>query len=143
MADIRRGRLGDFDQIFPLLGQLWPEMRLEEEETRKTYLSYLDSERDYCLCALEGEELIGFCAVNIKKSLLYAGDMVYMDVLIVKEGFRKTGIGAGLLEQSSEIAREMGCRAMELDSAFPRTGAHEFYKTQGFRQLGIFFGKSL
>lgn len=143
MPDMRYARAGDFQQVFSLLEALWPEMSLDFEETEDAYGEYLDSATDFCLCMAEGDELIGFCAANIKRNLQFAGLMVYVDILIVKESFRKTGVGAALLEEAGEIGTKRGCRAMQLDSGFQRTGAHEFYGSLGFKQMGIFFGKML
>jgi ribosomal protein S18 acetylase RimI-like enzyme len=141
--EIRECRPGDFDQVVELLEQLWPEADLDTQRLRKTYLAYLEAETDECVCAKEGDKLIGFCSMNIKNSLERAGRIAYVDVLIVKEGFRKTGIGASLLERACDRARDRGCAALQLDSGFQRTGAHDFYTPQGFKRLGFLFGKTL
>jgi GNAT superfamily N-acetyltransferase len=141
--EIRRGRAGDFDQVLGLLEQLWPEADLDVNSLQKVYLKYLEAESDDCMCAVDDGVVTGFCSMNIKNCLLYAGTLTYVDVLIVKEGYRGSGVGAALLEHASSIGRERGCSGIWLDSGFQRTGAHEFYNTQGFKRLGFLFGKTL
>jgi ribosomal protein S18 acetylase RimI-like enzyme len=141
--EIRRGRAGDFDQVLGLLSQLWPEADLDAESLQQVFLKYLEAESDDCICAVDDGVVTGFCSMNIKNCLLHAGTLAYVDVLIVKEGYRGSGVGAGLLEQTSNIAGERGCAAVWLDSGFQRTGAHDFYNTQGFKRLGFLFGKTI
>ena len=142
-AEIRESRPEDFGQMLELLVQLWPESDLDAARLQAVFEASLASETDENLCAVEDDRIIGFCTINVKNSLLFAGLAAYLDILIVREGFRKTGVGASLLEAASEAARDHGCVALELDSGFQRTGAHEFYKSQGFKQMGFLFSRSL
>ena len=141
--ETRKCRSGDFDQVLALLEQLWPEMDLDAQALERVYLKYLEAETDECVCAVEDSEVIGFCSLNIKNCLLHAGTLAYVDILIVKEGYRGSGVGASMLDRALEITRERGCAAVWLDSGFQRTGAHEFYNAQGFKRLGFLFGKTL
>jgi GNAT superfamily N-acetyltransferase len=142
-AEIRDCREEDFEQVLELLQHLWPETNLDGSRLQKVFNASLEVGTEASFCAMEDEKLIGFCAMNIKNSLLFAGMTAYVDILIVREGYRKTGVGASLLETAAGAASDRGCVAIELDSGFQRTGAHEFYKTQGFKQLGFLFGKTL
>jgi GNAT superfamily N-acetyltransferase len=142
-VDIRDCLPEDFEQVLELLQQLWPEADLDRPRLEKVFAASREADTDECFCAAEDDKLIGFCTMNVKNSLLFAGLTAYVDILIVREGYRKTGVGASLLDAAAEVARDHGCVALELDSGFQRTGAHEFYKTQGFKQLGFLFGKSL
>jgi|BarGraNGADG00312_2_1021985.scaffolds.fasta_scaffold125735_1 GNAT superfamily N-acetyltransferase len=142
-VDIRDCSAGDFEQVLELLQQLWPEADLDGPRLEKVFAASREVDTDECFCAVEDDRIIGFCTMSVKNSLLFAGLAVYVDILIVREGFRKTGVGASLLDTAAQVARDHGCVALELDSGFQRTGAHEFYKAQGFKQLGFLFGKSL
>jgi len=142
-VEIRDCVPGDFEQLLELLQQLWPEADLDAQKLRKVFTTSMEVETDECFCAIEDGKLVGFCTMSVKSSLLFAGLAAYVDILIVREGFRKTGVGASLLDAAGDVARDHGCVALELDSGFQRTGAHEFYKTQGFKQLGFLFGKTL
>jgi GNAT superfamily N-acetyltransferase len=143
MFEIRDSRPEDFDQVFTLLQQLWGEAVPGKEEMWHDYMEYIESDRDFCFCAEDGGQLTGFCSANMRKSMQFPGEMLYIDILIVREGHRKTGVGRKLMEKATELAQELGCRAIQLDSGFQRTGAHEFYKRQGFNKLGFLFGRPI
>lgn len=143
MYTIRDSKPEDFEQVFTLMHQLWGNDVPGVDEMKSDFLEYIESDRDFCFCAEKDGQITGFCSANIRKSMQFPGEMLYIDILIVREGFRKKGIGTLLMRKAAELARELECRAIQLDSGFQRKGAHEFYKKQGFKNLGLLFGKLL
>jgi ribosomal protein S18 acetylase RimI-like enzyme len=77
----------------------------------------------------------------VKNSLWQKGFLGHVDELIVDTEYRGQGIGAMLLEHLVTVARERGCRRVELDSALHRKEAHEFYKRLGFESRALLFSK--
>ena len=57
--------------------------------------------------------------------------------------YRGRGIGTQLIEHLIQLAKQRGCRRVELDTAFHRNEAHEFYERQGFENRGYVFSKLL
>ena len=104
-------------------------------------MEYIESDRDFCFCGDDDGQITGFCSADMRKSMHFPGEMLYIDVLVVREGFKKTGVGQKLLERAEELARELGCRAIQIDVVFHLKGAQDFYKQNGFRQIGLLFGK--
>jgi GNAT superfamily N-acetyltransferase len=59
---------------------------------------------------------------------------LYVDLLVVPEGFRRQGLGTELLRQAEAIARKRNCIGMWLHTgSFQAPG---FYEKQGFRAFG-------
>lgn len=59
---------------------------------------------------------------------------LYVDLLVVPEGFRSQGLGTELLQKAEEIARKRGCTGLWLHSGtFQAPG---FYEKQGFTPFG-------
>lgn len=50
------------------------------------------------------------------RSELYCWNCLYIDILWVKEEFRKDGYGSALLNEVEKIAKEKGCRLIHLDT---------------------------
>ena len=80
------------------------------------------------VCAVEDGDVVGFGSLIIKNNLWQAGYLAHIDELIVSKERRGLGIGSALLAAVIAIAKEAGCSRVELDSAYHRSAAHEFYQ---------------
>ena len=78
---------------------------------------------------LDGDMLAGI------NSMLYCWNCLYIDVLWVKEEFRKEGYGSVLLNEVEKIAKEKGCKLIHLDT-FDFQGK-DFYLKHGYEIFGV------
>ncbi len=69
--------------------------------------------------------------------------MGHVDELVVDKQHRGKGLGKKLLDEIVKIALENNCKRIELDSAFHRKQADEFYKSYGFENRAFLFSKVL
>ena len=69
--------------------------------------------------------------------------MCHICELVVDEAFRGKSIGTDLIKTASEVAKKRGCKKIELDSAFNRKRAHNFYNKIGFENRAYLFSKNL
>jgi glucosamine-phosphate N-acetyltransferase len=139
MIEIRDCINSDFDQVFGLLRQLWPDRALERAMIEESFLRGLGSDSHRYISAVVGDSVVGFCSIIVRSSIWAQGYLGYIDELVVDEVHRGKGIGGRLLQQAVELAKEAGCRKVELDSAFHREEAHKFYERQGFESRGFIF----
>jgi len=126
-----------------LLAQLWPGKPLDPMGLRNVYNRALASDRQLYLCALDGQQVVGFGSLAIKANLWSEAFVGFVDEMVVDEAHRGQGIGSQILGQLTIWAREHGCNRIELDSAFHRKGAHAFYERHGFQSRGYLFSKLL
>jgi GNAT superfamily N-acetyltransferase len=77
----------------------------------------------------EGEILAG---VN---SMIYCWRVLAIDVLWVKEAYRKMGYGTRLLQELEKVAKEEKCSMIHLDTFDFQ--AKRFYEKNGFEVFGI------
>lgn len=143
MIQIRPCRAEDFDGVVRLLGQLWPGKPLNPAALRVVYDRALASEAQVYLCAVSGNSVVGFGSVTVKNNLWHEGCAANIDELVVDSEFRGQGIGTQLLEELVAIARKWRCGRVELDSAFHRKEAHQFYEKHGFENRAYLFSKIL
>lgn len=68
-------------------------------------------------------------------SMLYCWNCLYIDVLWVKEEFRKEGYGSVLLNEVEKIAKEKGCKLIHLDTFDFQ--AKDFYIKHGYEVFGV------
>jgi GNAT superfamily N-acetyltransferase len=140
---IRPAKPEDFDNIVPLFRQLWPAGPLDLRAARDMFDRGLASEARAYLCACLEDRIIGFCTLQIRDCLWLQAEIGYLCDLVVDHEHRNAGVGTALVEKAIEIARERGCRRMELDSGFHRVEAHRFYEHRGFEKRAFLFSKIL
>lgn len=140
---IRKAQAADFEQVYPLFEQLWPNKELDKEALNTVFTRGIESPTDELLCAFDGSKVVGFCAYAIVNNLWQAGYITYMYALVVDEKYRGQGIGGMLLQESIADSKAKGMKRLELDSAFHREKAHEFYIKAGFEKRAFLFSYPL
>lgn len=68
-------------------------------------------------------------------SVLYCWNCLYIDILWVKEEYRKEGYGSALLNEVENIAKQKGCKLVHLDTFDFQ--AKDFYLKHGYEVFGI------
>jgi GNAT superfamily N-acetyltransferase len=139
----RKVKVEDFKSVFILFGQLWPGKELNHDELFRVYQRGLTSGNDEYLCAVDNKKIIGFCALAIVNNFWQEGYIGYIYAMIIDEAHRGKGIGAQLLQQAYEEAKERGCKKLELDSGFQRLQAHQFYEKNGYLKRAFLFSKDI
>lgn len=140
---IKPCRPDDFAAVVHLLRQLWPDRDLDMATLRNVYDRGVRAKSQVYLCATDGEDVLGFASLTIKNNLWQAGNLGHVDELVVDEKHRGWGLGTQLLNEIITQARQRGCARVELESAFHRKNAHQFYQRQGFENRGYLFSKRL
>jgi GNAT superfamily N-acetyltransferase len=143
VAQIRKCVSADFQQIATLLVQLWPQKVQNLAKLRGAFDRALASTTQRYFCAVEDGEIVGFASLSMKYSLWQEALLANLDELVVDEAQRGQGIGGALLDYIVDVARKTGCSRIELDSAFHRTEAHEFYERRGFEKRAFLFTMAL
>ena len=141
--EIRFSGPDDFQFIFNLLKQLWPDSNLDYGDLHMVFQKALGSESQRLIVGLIQDQIVGFCSMTLKNNFWQSGNLGFVDELIVDKKFRGQGIGKSLLEKMTSIAKENGCKRIELDSAFHRKEAHVFYEKNGFESRAYLFSKKL
>jgi ribosomal protein S18 acetylase RimI-like enzyme len=129
----------DFDQVYPLFEQLWPDKALDREALFQVFSRGAASETDVLLCAEVNHRIIGFCAYAIVNNLWQAGRIAYVYAMVVDAACRGQGIGTELIREVIDSAGKRGLKRVELDSGFPREKAHAFYEKLGFEKRAYLF----
>jgi len=136
---IRDVTSGDFDEIYPLFEQLWPNKKLNRTELNKVFSRGAASQTDELLCAVLDDTIIGFCAYAIINNLWQEGYISYVYAMIVDEKQRGKGYGTKLINEVIAKSKKQGMKRIELDSGFQRERAHQFYEKLGFEKRAYLF----
>ncbi|MEY7359845.1 GNAT family N-acetyltransferase [Klebsiella quasipneumoniae] len=66
-----------------------------------------------------------------------------ISALVIEESSRGSGIGQQLLHAAERLARDKQCAHIELSSSEKRIRAHQFYETNGYKEVRKRFVKRL
>lgn len=86
------------------------------------------------LVAEHDGELLGLATVATASILIYPHPVARLTALVVRASARRQGVGRRLVEETVELARQLGCEGLELTSGLrpERDDAHRFYEALGF-----------
>lgn len=140
---IRLAEQEDFETIFGLLKQLWPDLDLDYKTLSKIYLKSIDSEVQQLISGIADNKIVGFCSLTIKNNLWQAGNLGHIDELVIDEEYRGNGFGKLMIESITEIAQNLKCKRIELDTAFYRKESHKFYESIGYKNRAYLFSRKL
>jgi Acetyltransferases len=136
---IRNASNEDFDSVYPLFEQLWPNKKLNRAELNKVFRRGITSQTDELFCAVLDGTVIGFCAYALVNNLWQEGYISYIYAMVVDEKQRGKGYGTKLISEAITKSKKQGMKRVELDSGFQREKAHEFYIKLGFEKRAYLF----
>jgi GNAT superfamily N-acetyltransferase len=152
VVQIRDARAEDFEACLPLLWQLWPALEPRSDQDRAVVdgmrTAFCDLLEDSNARTLLAEEdgavsVVGLLDLTFRRTLFHHGWTMIIEDLIVKETHRREGVARRLVEYAEQLARECGCRAIELTSDLHRHGTHQFWEALGYDRCAYQFRKGL
>lgn len=143
MIKVRELTINDVENLINLLEQLWIDKQIDLTAVKRVIETGLNNDYQVYICATDSENLVGYCSLTIKNNLWVLANLGNVDELVVDSKYRNRGIGKMLMSKIEKIAKEHGCKRLELDSAFHRTIAHEFYERSGFEKRAYLFSKEI
>lgn len=96
----------------------------------------------HCLGAFFNDELIGCSGFWILHKY-YVGKHLEPDNVIVLPEHQNRGLGHHMMDWLEQHAREMGCRALELNCYVGNPDGLRFWRSRGYRTLGEHMRKDL
>lgn len=100
------------------------------EEMKEFYKISKNDKNIHVLGYYINDNLVGTITLNI--SILPSGKDATICDFVIKEEYRRLGIGTKLMNKAEEIARKENVNSIYLFSGYHRKGAHELYKKLGY-----------
>ena len=139
----RMARLEDIPDLQDLYGQLIPEESPSLDDMRATLERILSDEEhgQIVIADLDGQ-VVGTCQLIVYDNLIRTPrKKAVIDSVVVREGFRRRGIGTAMMAWSVDALRQRQCSKVAVSAAFFRTEAHGMYAKLGFEQAGHTFAQ--
>lgn len=103
------------------------------QESIKIYKQMLEDKNYVILIAKEGNMIVGSSLGVVVKSLAVCGKpFLVIEAVIIKNQFRRKGIGKKIFDKLDEFAMKNKCAYSILVSSANRKEAHKFYESLGF-----------
>lgn len=130
---LRRAMISDAKAIYELCrSELGYDFSLEQVETNVRRL--IGDSTNLLLVAEQNNELAGFVHANSHEPV-YAPKMKSVMALVVREEFRKQGLGHSLVGAVENWAIESGASGVRLNSGDTMNDALHFYKSMGYEYI--------
>ena len=148
---IRKAKIEDVEQIIPIMIELQKVhivgredifKNKEYKETKKEVIEKILDKNSNVLIAID-EELkvcgVLICRVKIIENHINIKDtrILWIDEIVIKDEFKRQGIGKKLIYKAKEIAKKENCSRLELNCWIFNKNAIEFYKKIGMNEQRI------
>jgi GNAT superfamily N-acetyltransferase len=134
---IQMAQAGDSNAVVALLAEQFREHGIElgPEPLSAAVMGLLsDAARGRILLAYDPDP-VGVAVLAFTWTLEHGGFVAWLDELFVVPEHRGRGIGRALLVRAVAVARENGCRAVELEVDPAHARAEHLYQREGFAAL--------
>jgi GNAT superfamily N-acetyltransferase len=130
----------------PAILEIYSQPQIDGERTlsvkkAKARLQRMADYPDYSLYVAVAEQIvIGTFALLIMDNIVHFGARSgVLEAIGVAPSWQRSGVGKVMIEFALEKCRQKGCYKLAVSADLKRLGAHEFYRSLGFRQHGISF----
>lgn len=127
---IRVARIEDAKAIVGLSLQMGSHA-LSEKETREMIAKFLSQTNEAIFVAENEGKILGYVSLYSNFEIL-TGPQARIDVIVVDENTRGSGVGRKLMAKAEEWAKENGSKTMKLASNAKRPESHIFYEKIGY-----------
>ena len=87
--------------------------------------------------------VVGLVTAHTFATMHSSSPVAWLTALVVSERARGSGVGRALVHRAEDWARSVAARRISVTSGAQRKDAHEFYRSLGYAQTGVRFGKPL
>jgi GNAT superfamily N-acetyltransferase len=131
---IDRASLEDLDVAVALLAHQFEEhgIALQSTDLAEAVKGHLVDERRGAVLVAGDPEPVGVAVLAYIWTLEHGGLVAWLEELYVVSARRGRGVGQALLERAVEVAREHGCRAVDLEVDVDHARAERLYRRNGF-----------
>ena len=134
MIQFKNASLDDFDIAFDYIEKLCTYNSYDKTAVLDVYKRVISSGDNFAFFVMDDDEYKGFCHGTYFDTFWMSGRTCYVSSIITDENERKRGYGIQLMDHAKELAIMQDCKALILDSGFPRIEAHHFYEKYGFEK---------
>jgi len=141
MTEVRVARIEDALALCGLYSELAngrAEAMPADEDVTREFLTEIASipSRHLLVAEVEEQQIAGTLDLLVVRNVTHQGrPWAIVENMVVSEQYRRRGIGAALIVEALERAKQAHCYKVQLLSAKYRVEAHDFYRSLGFEAV--------
>lgn len=135
---IRQAQLTDTDTLMLLMGQFYTHFQypFEPANHRQMVLEFLANPQLGSIWLIQHEQTdVGYLALTNGYSFEFGGHYALVDEFFMQEAYRSLGLGRIVLSAIQEKAKQLGIKALHLQTEAYNPRAKQLYKSLGFQDL--------
>lgn len=140
---IRDATAADAAAIVDLIAELADAEDWPLELTAAYVPAYLTFPGARVLLAEHDDEAVGLLAYCVRPGLFHAGDVGYIDELVVAPSARRTGVATRLLQTAMGRMAEHGCKEISLSTGLDNAEAQRLYRSLGLTDESLLLERHL
>lgn len=125
----------DIPQLVALMAEFYAEVNysLNRVHAAEAFAALLTDDRlGYVWLIEKNSDAVGHLVVTFCFSMEYGGLVAFVDDLLVRRSFRRTGLGAAALAEARAFCASRGVRAMLVETGHDNLAAQAVYRRAGF-----------
>ncbi len=107
------------------------EREIKEKDFEQYFDSIIDDKRVYVFTVSHGDLVAGLMVIYQTYSSFECGKILFLNDLWVEPQFRKQGVGQVLMTKAKELALELGCKRIDLQTDLTNKKARALYEKNG------------
>ena len=132
---IRDFQPGDMERILDFRAETgrisFPGQKMDRERTRRILLRHAERYPGTIKVALSGSRPIGFIRFQPKSGEF--GKYGHINIIFVKQAFRRKGVGVLLLREAESWLRKNGIRTIDAEITNANSPSLDFFRGQGYK----------
>ncbi len=137
--NIRRALETDSDEVFRLASELATSFQPDREAFSGSFRDVISDESAWLIVATYEGELVGYCLGFDHLSFYANGRVAWIEEILVKSKWRRSGAGRALMESFEGWARSRGAKLVSLATR----RAAPFYQAIGYNESAVYYRKLL
>ena len=110
---------------------------IHTEDARQHFLDAITKDGYYSIVAEKDGKPVGFLFLGPKQYPYSKVKMIELDIMAVLPAYRSQGVGAKLLENAKQWAKNKGYQSLYVSSYIKNVRAVSFYTSKGFSPIDI------
>lgn len=138
----RKAELKDCERVYNLICEMECK-QLPFDRFSAIYSEQISDRHYYCLICEHNHNVIGVLNLRFEEQLHHSACIAEIMEFAVDSAYRKQGIGKEMFAYACQLARDFGCRQLEVACNQLRKDTHRFYLREGMHNFHFKFSKSL